>query len=243
MAPLIEARGLTRRFGPVRAVDGVSFAVAAGEIVALLGPNGAGKTTTLRMLAGLLAPSAGRVRLGGTDVADHPVKALAALGYLPEGAPLYGEMTPRGLLRFVARARGLTGARGAEARDRVSRRLDLATLIDRPCEALSKGERRRVALACALVADPPALVLDEPTDGLDPNQKRQLRATLRALAPGRAILVSTHLLEEVETLATRVLVMAAGRLVLDTPAADMLAAAPAGRLDHLFAELTLGGQP
>ena len=233
---LIAADGLSRRFGARRAVDDLSFTVAAGQIVALLGPNGAGKTTTLRMLAGLLPPTAGRARLCGVDVAVRPVQATRHLGYLPEGAPLYGEMTPRGLLRFVARARGLRG--GDRAWAGVAERLDLAPMLDRRIEGLSKGVRRRVALAAALLADPPVLILDEPTDGLDPNQKRALRRVLTDLAADRAILVSTHLLEEVEALSTRVMVLADGRMVLDTTPADMAARAPDGRLDRVFAALT-----
>ena len=240
VSALIEAEGLTKRFRRIVAVDHVSFRIGRGEIVALLGPNGAGKTTTLRLLAGFLAPTAGTARIASLPVRDRPLPALRQVGFLPEGAPLYGEMTPRGLLRFVARLHGLTGRRGREARELVGHRLELERVLDQPIDTLSKGFRRRVALAAALLHDPAALILDEPTDGLDPNQKHGLRSVLQAMSAEKAILISTHLLEEVEALCTRVILMADGAIMLDETPEAMRARTPDGRLDTIFRALTRG---
>ena len=238
---LIAVDRLSKRFGGFVAVDDVSFAVRQGEVVGFLGPNGAGKSTTMKMLAGFMTPSAGTARIAGHDVLDEPVAAKRALGYLPEGAPTYPEMTVQAFLRFAAEARGF---RGGERDDRVAAAMGLTTLHGvrlQPIETLSKGFRRRVGLAQALLHDPPALVLDEPTDGLDPNQKHEVRELLDAMAPDKAILISTHLLEEVSTVCTRAVVIAAGRVVADeTPAA---LAARGATLDAVFRALTTPPRP
>jgi len=213
--PVLEVRNLVRRFGPVRAVNGLSFTVEPGEVVAFLGPNGAGKTTTLRMICGFLAPTAGSVRICGHDVAREPVAARRCLGYLPEGAPLYPDMTPRALLGFAATMRGLSWGERRRAVARAVARARLEEVLDRPVETLSKGYRRRVALAQAILHDPPVLLLDEPTDGLDPNQKEGVRRLIRELAGDRVVLLSTHILEEVDAVCSRVLVLARGRLLFD----------------------------
>ncbi|MDX5360982.1 MAG: ATP-binding cassette domain-containing protein [Alphaproteobacteria bacterium] len=241
----IRVTGLTRRFGARRAVEDVSFALERGDVMAFLGPNGAGKTTTMRMIAGFLAPDAGAIEVAGIDVLRHPRRAQAVLGYLPEGAPAYGEMSAAALLAFQARARGLAGAAGGLAVARAMARTALEEVAEQRIDTLSKGYRRRVALAGAILHDPPVLLLDEPTDGLDPNQKREVRALIRTLRQGTAILLSTHALEEVEAVCNRVAVIAEGRLVADTTPAALAAAdgAPGAgdmraRLEAVFARLT-----
>ena len=236
-AGFIEIERLTKRFGSFTAVDDLSFSVRAGEVVGFLGPNGAGKSTTMKMLAGFVAPTAGTARILGHDVVDDPVGARRHLGYLPEGAPTYPEMTVLGFLRFVARVRGYSGG---QARDRVAHAMSLTTLEGvrlQPIETLSKGFKRRVGLAQALLHDPPVLVLDEPTDGLDPNQKREARDLLVRMAPEKAILISTHLLEEVSAICTRAVVIAQGRIVADSTPAEL--ARRGATLDAVFADLTL----
>ena len=240
---MIELSHLTRRFGALTAVDDLSFRVSPGEVLGFLGPNGAGKTTTMRLVTGYLAPSAGRVSVFGHDVAVAPRRARAALGYLPEGAPAWGEMTVRELLRFAADLRGLGGPRRRERLGGGAGRLGLGPVPRRPLEALSKGFRRRAGLAQAILHDPPALILDEPTDGLDPNQKHEVRALIREMARDKVIIVSTHILEEVEAVCTRALIIAGGRLLADDTPAGLAAreggdGSTAGRLDALFRRLT-----
>ncbi len=219
MGHLIEVDGLTKHFGPIEAVRGISFTVDRGEVLGFLGPNGAGKSTTMKMIAGFLAPSAGRAVLCGADVGAEPLKAKRMLGYLPEGAPAYPDMTPASFLDFVGRVRGFSGA---ELKQRVAvavERLDLGSVLQQPIETLSKGFKRRVGLAQALLHDPEVLILDEPTDGLDPNQKHQVRTLIRAMAADKAIIISTHILEEVDAVCTRAMVIARGTVLADgTPA-------------------------
>jgi ABC-2 type transport system ATP-binding protein len=235
---LIEIEGLTKRFGAFTAVDRVSFTVAKGEVLGFLGPNGAGKSTTMRMLAGFVTPNAGRARICGHDVHETGVAARRNLGYLPEGAPLYPEMTVIAFLRFIARMRGYSGAEMAE---RVESSMRLTTLDGvrlQPIETLSKGFKRRVGLAQALLHDPPVLVLDEPTDGLDPNQKHEVRTLIARLAPDKATILSTHILEEVEAVCTRAIIIAGGRIVADAPPRELAARHPSGRLEEEFRALT-----
>ena len=216
----IEIRGLTRRFGELLAVDDVSFEVHAGEVLGFLGPNGAGKSTTMKMVTGFLAPTAGSVRLCGVDVASDPRGAKRLVGYLPEGAPAYPDMTPASLLRFVAEVRGLRGAEGDRGVARAVELADLKGVLHQRIETLSKGFKRRVGLAAAILHDPPVLVLDEPTDGLDPNQKHEVRRLIRSMAAEKAILLSTHILEEVEAVCTRAIIIASGKVLFDgTPEA------------------------
>ena len=219
MATLLDVRGLSRHFGPITAVDNVSFAVQRGGVLGFLGPNGAGKTTTMRMIAGFLAPSSGTVIVCGADVGADPVAVKRRLGYLPEGAPLYVDMTPAGFLEFVASIRGLVGADRRRRLSAVVERMHLGPVLRQRIETLSKGYRRRVALAQAILHDPDVLILDEPTDGLDPNQKHEVRELIRTMAPSKAIVISTHILEEVEALCNRAIIIARGRVVADgTPA-------------------------
>ena len=217
---MIETENLTKRYGDLTAVDDVSFSVASGEVLGFLGPNGAGKSTTMRILAGFLAPSAGRARVCGHDVEAEPVAAKRQLGFLPEGAPAYGEMTPRRFLDFVADIRGLDGDVRAGRLGEVTERLHIGSVMDQPIETLSKGYKRRVGLAQAILHDPPVLILDEPTDGLDPNQKHEVRTLIHEMAENKIIVISTHILEEVHAVCTRAIIIAHGRILADdTPAA------------------------
>ena len=220
---MIEIEGLTKRFGAVTAVAGLSLKVGKGEVLGFLGPNGAGKSTTMKMVTGYLAPSEGRIRVCGHDVETDTIAAQASIGYLPEGAPSYGDMTARQFLAFIAEVRGF---KGAEARARVNAAVDkteIAPVLDQPIETLSKGFKRRVGLAQAILHDPPVLIMDEPTDGLDPNQKHSVRALLRAMSAEKAIIISTHLLEEVEAICTRAVIIDRGAIVADGTPAELLA--------------------
>jgi len=219
---MIKAQSLTRRYGPLLAVDNLSFEVEPGTVLGFLGPNGAGKSTTMKMLTGFLAPSAGTASIFGHDILSDSLAARRRMGYLPEGAPLYGELTVGRFMRFVAEARGF---RGHDARQRAGaaiERLNLQSVLGQTIETLSKGFKRRVGLAQAILHDPPALILDEPTDGLDPNQKHQVRRLIRDMSADKIIIVSTHILEEVDALCTRAMIIAHGRLLVDdTPAGLM----------------------
>ena len=223
MDSLLNIQGLSKTFGTIRAVDGVDFSVGRGEVLGFLGPNGAGKSTTMRMVAGYLTPSAGRIEVCGFDVATQPIEIRKRLGYLPEGAPAYGDMTPSSLLGFVADIRKIKGDDKQRRIDRVTERLELGGVMSQPIETLSKGFKRRVGLATTLLHDPDVLILDEPTDGLDPNQKHQVRTLLGELAADKAIIISTHILEEVDAICSRAIVIAKGRVVADARPAELLA--------------------
>ena len=212
---MIEVTALTKRFGDVVAVRDLSFRVAPGEVLGFLGPNGAGKTTTMRVIAGFVAPTAGSAAICGHDVVRAPLAARRCLGYLPEGAPVWPEMTPRGFLGFIADVRGLSGELRRRRLEDTIGRLELGAVLDRSIETLSKGFKRRVGLAQAILHDPPVLVLDEPTDGLDPNQKHEVRSLIREMAPGKTIVISTHILEEVHAVCTRAIIVARGTLLAD----------------------------
>ncbi len=238
MTALIEIDSLTKRFGSFTAVDSVSFTVDRGEVLGFLGPNGAGKSTTMKMLAGFVTPSEGTARICGFDVLEAPTAARRRLGYLPEGAPTYPEMTVLAFLKFIARIRGF---RGGEAADRVEHAISLTTLAGvrlQPIETLSKGFKRRVGLAQALMHDPPVLILDEPTDGLDPNQKHEVRGLIEQMAPKKAIIISTHILEEVDAVCSRAIIIAAGRVVADSTPAELAKTHPSGRLEDVFRAIT-----
>ena len=212
---MIEVQSLTKHFGPIRAVDDISFSVAKGEVLGFLGPNGAGKSTTMKMITGFLTPTSGTAIVCGHDIRNAAIAAKSRIGYLPEGAPLYADMTARGFLKFVGASRGLSGAGRAKAVDRVVETTQLDTVLDQPIETLSKGFTRRVGLAQALLHDPDVLILDEPTDGLDPNQKHHVRQVIDEMAPDKAIVISTHILEEVHAVCSRAMIIAQGRLLVD----------------------------
>jgi ABC-2 type transport system ATP-binding protein len=212
---MIEARGLTKYFGSFAAIRDVSFEVHRGEVVAFLGPNGAGKSTTLKLLTGYLAPSGGEARIAGHDMSTDRLAGSARLGYLPENGPLYPDMTPRGLLQFFAKARGLSAQRARQRINCVVELCALGSVIGKPIGKLSRGYRQRVGMAQVLLHEPDVLILDEPTAGLDPNQIHEVRETIRKLGNSKTILVSTHVLQEVEAMAARVLFINEGRLVYD----------------------------
>jgi ABC-2 type transport system ATP-binding protein len=220
MTRMLEVEGLTKRFGTLTAVDDISFTVDRGEVLGFLGPNGAGKTTAMRMITGFLPPTAGTARVEGYDVTRDPIAVKRRIGYLAEGAPLYEDMTPAELLAFVADVRGLRGAERRTAIDRAAERINIGRVLYQPIGTLSKGYKRRVGIAQAILHDPDVLILDEPTDGLDPNQKHEVRRLINEMARDKVIVISTHLLEEVEIVCSRAIVIARGRIVADgTPAA------------------------
>ena len=235
---LIEIDGLTKRFGSFTAVDRVSFNVARGEVLGFLGPNGAGKSTTMRMLAGFMIPTTGTARICGHDVQGDGVAARRALGFLPEGAPTYPEMTVSAFLTFCAKIRGFAARDLTQRVERAVGLTRLDSVLLQPVETLSKGFKRRVGLAQALLHDPPVLVLDEPTDGLDPNQKHEVRALIAQMAPEKAIVISTHILEEVDAVCSRAIIIAAGRVVADATPVELQARHPSGKLDDVFRQMT-----
>lgn len=211
----IEIDDLAKHFGAIKAVDGVSFSVSKGEVLGFLGPNGAGKSTTMKMITGFLAPTRGTVRVCGYDVLTDPISVKAHLGYLPEGAPAYADMTPDSFLHFIAEIRGLKGADKKRAVGLAAERARITNVMFQPIETLSKGYKRRVGLAQAILHNPPVLILDEPTDGLDPNQKHEVRTLINEMAEDKAIIISTHILEEVHALCNRNVVIANGKIKFD----------------------------
>ena len=236
---MLEVRNLKKRFGSFEAVKGISFTVGKGEVLGFLGPNGAGKSTTMRMITGFLPPTSGTAVVCGHDMATDPVEAKKLIGYLPESAPSYRSMTVADYLRFVADIRGY---RGSEAGDRVAAAIEkarLGSVVNKTIETLSKGYRQRTCFAQAILHDPEVLVMDEPTDGLDPNQKFTVRGMIREMAAEKAIIVSTHILEEVDAVCTRAIVIADGEIRADGTPESLRAMDPSGRLDAVFRSLTM----
>jgi len=216
MSQMLDIQRLTKRFGPLTAVDDVSFSVDQGEVLGFLGPNGAGKTTAMRMITGFLPPSSGTAVVCGFDVTKSPIEVKQRIGYVPEGAPLYEEMTPQGLLGFVAEIRGFSGKERDDAVARAADQINLREVFQQPIGTLSKGFKRRVAVAQAILHDPDVLVLDEPTDGLDPNQKHEVRQLIRDMSENKVIVISTHLLEEVSAVCSRAIIISRGKVVADS---------------------------
>ena len=235
---MIEVQHLSKKYGPFTAVDDVSFRAESGEILGFLGPNGAGKTTTMRMLAGFISPTAGKASICGHDVETDSLAAKSCLGSLPEGAPLYGEMSVSSFLSFIADLRRLEGARRKERLDYVITRLQLQSVLVQGIDTLSKGFRRRVGLAQAVIHDPPVMILDEPTDGLDPNQKHEVRGLIDEIGRDKIIVISTHILEEVDAVCTRAIIIAKGRVVADATPQELKARAESGRLEDVFRTIT-----
>lgn len=216
---MIDCKGLTKQYGPLRAVDDLSFSVEPGEVLGFLGPNGAGKSTTMRIIAGFVAPTAGKVSVCGYDVESNALEAKRRIGYLPEGAPNYPEMTPLAFLRFVAEVRRIAPGKRSARLDEVIGLLHLESVLGQSIETLSKGYKRRVGLAQAILHDPEVLILDEPTDGLDPNQKFDVRQLISSMSTNKIVVISTHVLEEVDAVCNRAMIIAKGRILADdTPA-------------------------
>jgi ABC-2 type transport system ATP-binding protein len=223
---MVEIESLRKTFGSIVAVDGVSFTIGKGEVLGFLGPNGAGKSTTMKMITGFLTPTSGTVRVCGHDVQDEALDAKKRIGYLPEGAPAYQDMTPASFLTFIGEMRGLRGDSLKRAVSETMGKVNLQSVLDQPIETLSKGFKRRVGLAQAILHDPDVLVLDEPTDGLDPNQKHEVRTLIRAMAQEKAIILSTHILEEVHAVCSRAMIIAKGKVVFDGTPAELEGQAP-----------------
>src|ERR1700689_4913957 len=235
---MIEVKGLVKNYGSLRAVDGVSFTVRRGDILGFLGPNGAGKSTTMKMISGFLRPDYGTARVDGIDVGVDPVAVKRRLGYLPENAPSYPEMTVDEFLEFIAEVRGFSGPARRAPIERVVGLTHLEGVRKQTLETLSKGYKQRVGFAQALLHNPPALVLDEPTDGLDPNQKNEVRTLIKSMASEKAVILSTHILEEVEAICNRVIIISRGRVVVDESPERLLARKPGARMDEIFRSLT-----
>ena len=240
---MIEIQNLQKSFGEFRAVDGVSFSVKPGEVLGFLGPNGAGKSTTMRMITGFLTPTGGAVRIAGVDVNVDPISAKKRIGYLPEGAPLYSDMTPRTLLEFITEAREIPSAERASRIEMIAAKVNITGVLDQQIETLSKGYKRRVGLAQAIIHDPEILILDEPTDGLDPNQKHEVRQLIQEMSKDKVIILSTHILEEVEAVCTRAIIITQGKVVFDGTPSELKGRSPSGRLDDVFREITTGTAP
>lgn len=232
---MISVRNLTKNFGARAAVRGVSFDVKPGDVLGFLGPNGAGKTTTMRMITGYLAPTSGSASVQGFDVATHPVEARRCLGYLPENAPSYGDMNVQEFLRFIGQIRGYRGAELARRVEATLERCILTGVRTQTIETLSKGYRQRTCFAQAILHDPPVLILDEPTEGLDPNQKHVVRTMIKNMAQDKVVVFSTHILEEVEAICSRAIIISGGQLVADSTPAELR---KQGTLDEVFRRLT-----
>ena len=240
MEELVSVSELSKSFGPLTAVDGISFKLNRGEVLGFLGPNGSGKSTTMKMITGFLPPSGGQISVCGLDVIKNPVEIKTRIGYLPEGAPLYSDMTPRSLLNFVAEARNIAPDKRRSRIDEVGAKLQIENVFYQPIETLSKGYKRRVGLAQAIIHDPDVLILDEPTDGLDPNQKHDVRQLLSEMAADKAIIISTHILEEVDAVCSRAIIIARGRLLVDETPQELRGRADGGDLEDVFRQMTQG---
>ncbi len=237
---MLEVRNLQKDYGRIKAVQDVSFSVARGEVLGFLGPNGAGKTTTMRMITGFLPPTAGTAQVCGHDITDNPVEAKRQMGYLPENAPSYESMTVSGFLGFIAEMRGFRGKDSREQVERTIERCHLSAVTRQSVGTLSKGYRQRVCFAQAILHDPQVLIMDEPTDGLDPNQKFVVRKMIQSMANEKAIIISTHILEEVEAVCSRVIIISQGKIVANSTPDELKARSTTGRLDDIFRKLTLG---
>jgi len=218
---MVEIKNLRKQFGPFTAVDDISFTVEQGEVLGFLGPNGAGKSTTMKMITGFLTPTAGTVTVDQYDIIKQPLAVKQRLGYLPEGAPAYPDMTPNGFLEFIAKIRGLTGQKKRQRIDEVIEQVNLQPVLHQSIETLSKGFKRRVGLAQAILHDPAVLILDEPTDGLDPNQKHEVRSLITQMAKEKVIILSTHILEEVHAVCSRAIIITNGKIVADGTPTDL----------------------
>jgi len=236
---VIKVENLCKNFGAKIAVNDVSFSIERGEVLGFLGPNGAGKSTTMRMITGYYPPTSGRVTIGGFDIVEKPIEAKRLMGYLPENAPGYADMTVQGFLGFAADLRGLRGDAKKKAVNHAIELCFLQNVMHQSIDTLSKGYKHRTCLAQSLIHDPQVLIMDEPTDGLDPNQKHEVRNLIRKMAPEKAIIFSTHILEEVEETCSRVIIIDRGKVVADGTPAELKARSPSGKLDEVFRAITL----
>jgi len=238
---MIEVKELRRSFGPVIAVDGISFSVEKGQVLGLLGPNGAGKSTAMRMLACFLRPDSGTATILGYDILKNPIEVRRTIGYLAENVPAYNEMTVGSFLNFVCDARQIKGKERKQALDRIVPKCSIESVYHQTIETLSKGYKRRVGLAQALIHDPDVLILDEPTDGLDPNQKHEVRKLINKMAKNKCIIISTHILEEVEAVCSRTIIIAKGRILVDSTPGQLKEKYKCG-LDAVFRRITRNGK-
>lgn len=238
MPVTIKVKSLKKSFGPIHAVRNVSFEVNHGEVLGFLGPNGAGKSTTMKMITGFLEPTDGTVEVNGYDVLENPIAVKRSIGYLPEGAPAYGEMTVRTFLNFIADIRQLSGSSRQKRIDEVVDIINIKDVIDQSIETLSKGFKRRVGLAQAILHDPNVLILDEPTDGLDPNQKHEVRKLIKEMSEDKAIIISTHILEEVDAVCSRAIIISSGELLFDGTPTELIAKSDRNDIDHAFRMIT-----
>ena len=238
---MIEVKELRRSFGPVVAVDGISFSVEKGQVLGLLGPNGAGKSTAMRMLACFLRPDSGTATVLGYDILKNPIEVRRSIGYLAENVPAYNEMTVGSFLNFVCDARQIKGKERKQALDRIVPMCSIESVYHQTIETLSKGYKRRVGLAQALIHDPDVLILDEPTDGLDPNQKHEVRKLISKMAKHKCIIISTHILEEVEAVCSRTIIIARGRILVDSTPGQLKEKYQCG-LDAVFRRITRNGK-
>lgn len=236
---MIEVRSLRKTFGDKVAVDNISFEVQKGEVLGFLGPNGAGKSTTMRMITGYYAPDSGDAIIDGHSIIESPQAAKAAIGYLPENAPSYPDMTVQGFLRFAAEVRGLSGSQRDQAVDKAIEMCFLGPVRNQIIDTLSKGYTHRTCLAQSLLHDPKILILDEPTDGLDPNQKHEARQLIKRLGESKVVIFSTHILEEVEAACTRAIIIDQGTVKANGTPEELMAQTKSGKLDDLFREITM----
>ena len=236
---MIKVENLVKAFGPKLAVNDISFTVERGEVLGFLGPNGAGKSTTMRMITGFIPPTSGKITIGGYDMLENPLPAKRLIGYLPENAPSYADMTVHGFLNFAAELRGLQGDARKKAIHRAAELCLLNNVLHQTIDTLSKGYKHRTGLAQALIHDPDILIMDEPTDGLDPNQKHDVRNLIKRMGENKAIIFSTHILEEVEAACTRVIIIDRGRIVANGTPQELKARSPEGRLEDVFRSITL----
>jgi len=238
---MIKVKELRRSFGPVVAVDGISFSVEKGEVLGLLGPNGAGKSTAMRILACFLRPDSGTATIRGYDILQNPIEVRRSIGYLAENVPAYNEMTVCSFLNFVCDARQIKGKERKQALDRIVPKCSIESVYHQTIETLSKGYKRRVGLAQALIHDPDVLILDEPTDGLDPNQKHEVRKLINKMAKDKCTIISTHILEEVEAVCSRTIIIAEGRILVDSTPGQLKEKYQCG-LDAVFRRITRNGK-
>jgi ABC-2 type transport system ATP-binding protein len=236
---VIKVENLSKAFGPKLAVNDISFSVERGEVLGFLGPNGAGKSTTMRIVTGFYPPTSGRVTVGGFDIVENPIAAKRLFGYLPENAPGYADMTVNGFLNFCAELRGLRGDARKRAVGHAVELCFLQKVLYQTIDTLSKGYKHRTGLAQALIHDPEVLIMDEPTDGLDPNQKHEVRNLIKHMGENKAIIFSTHILEEVEAACSRVIIIDRGRIVANGTPQELKARSPEGRLEDVFRAITL----